>query len=129
MNTRLQQDIRRAHGRYQVLTGAKLPVAPHRERLWYDWFKAGYRIEDLERVIEYLKKQIRQQRRNVGALKLSNLLQLDRFEEDLAISRINLRPVSKKPEPSEPPPPLPAPQRDLGNQHAMEFLKMLKRDL
>ncbi len=32
----------------------------------------------------------RHQRRNIGALKLSNLLQLDRFEEDLHISRVRL---------------------------------------
>jgi hypothetical protein len=28
--------------------------------------------------------------RNVGALKLSNILQLDRFEEDLNISKVRL---------------------------------------
>jgi hypothetical protein len=28
--------------------------------------------------------------RNVGALKLSNILQLDRFEEDLSISKVRL---------------------------------------
>jgi hypothetical protein len=39
------------------------------------------------------KQRLRQnmRRRNVGALKLSNLLQLDRFEEDLNISKVRLR--------------------------------------
>jgi hypothetical protein len=39
-----------------------------------------------------LQREIRHGRRNVGALKLSNLLQPDRFEEDLNISRVTLSP-------------------------------------
>jgi hypothetical protein len=35
--------------------------------------------------LSYLQKEIRAGRRNVDALKLSNLLQFDRFEEDLNI--------------------------------------------
>jgi len=129
MNNRLSNQIQQAHQRYQLLTGAKLPMAPHRERLWYEWFKAGYRTEDLEGVIEYLKRQIRQQRRNVGALKLSNLLQLDRFEEDLAISRVNLLPAKKKPKPASVASPLAPTLRDVGNQRAIEFLRTIKRKL
>src|SRR6202162_3801947 len=45
---------------------------------------------DLKSVVAYLQKEIRAGRRNVGALKLSNLLQLDRFEEDLNISNVRL---------------------------------------
>ena len=53
----------------------------------------------------------------IGALKLLNLLALDRFEEDLAVSRINLRPAQKKSKltgalPTASPPKL----RDAGNQ-------------
>lgn len=129
MNTQLSHQIQKAHRRYQALTGAQLPMAPHRERLWYEWFKAGYGTEDLDRVIEYLKQQIRQQRRNVGALKLSNLLQLDRFEEDLAISHLNLRPIKKKTKPVTTKPPLPPALRDAGNKRAIAFLRTIKRDL
>ena len=129
MNTRLVIQIQHVHRRYQALIGTTLPLAPHRERLWYEWFKAGYRTEDLEGVIEYLKQQIRQQRRNVGALKLSNLLQLDRFEEDLTISRINLRPIKKKTKPRASAPPLLPALRQAGNQQAIEFLRTVKRDL
>ena len=129
MNTRLLIQIQKAHRHYQALTGAKLPMAPHRERLWYEWIKAGYQTNDLNQVIEYLKQQIRQQRRNVGALKLSNLLDLDRFEEDLAISRINLRPAPERTKHTAPPPVLPLKLRDAGNQRAMDFLRTLKREL
>ena len=48
---------------------------------------------DLRRVIVYLQREIREGRRNVGALKLSNLLQPDRFEEDLNIRSVRLEPL------------------------------------
>ncbi len=44
-----------------------------------------------------VQKQIRAGRRNVGALKLSNLLQLDRFEEDLNLIHIRLQPPAPRP--------------------------------
>jgi hypothetical protein len=55
-----------------------------------DFLQAGFDQSDLKRVLSYLQTEIRAARRNVGALKLSNLLQLDRFEEDLHISRVRL---------------------------------------
>ena len=45
------------------------------------FLRAGFNAADLSRVIAYLQKEIRAARRNIGELKLSNLLQLDRFEE------------------------------------------------
>ncbi len=58
-----------------------------RERLWFEFLRAGFAPHQLQRVVRYLQKEIRAGRRNVDALKLSNLLQLDRFEEDLNISQ------------------------------------------
>ena len=55
-------------------------------------------------MVRYLQKEIRAQRRNVGALKLSNLLQLDRFEEDLHLSRVRLKPPVQHPAPAPSPP-------------------------
>jgi hypothetical protein len=55
---------------------------------------------DLKRVVAYLQKEIRAERRNGGALKLSNLLQIDRFEEDLNISRVRLKPPVPHPKPA-----------------------------
>ena len=76
-----------------------------RQRLWYEFLRAGFGAADLKQVVGYLQTEIRAQRRNVGALKLSNLLQLDRFEEDLHISRVRLKPPVQRPEPAPPPPP------------------------
>jgi hypothetical protein len=83
--------IGQAHHRYCQLTGQSLRLAFDRERMWYELLRLGYSPQDLRTVITYLQREIRAQRRNVGALKLSNLLQPDRFE-DLQISRVRLRP-------------------------------------
>ena len=61
----------------------------------------------MRQVITYLQKEIRAARRNIGALKLSNLLQLDRFEEDLNISRIRLKAPAQLPVASPKPTALP----------------------
>jgi hypothetical protein len=92
------QRIQQAHALYCRLTGQRVSLRFDRERLWYELFHAGFNEDDLQRVIRYLQREIRQGRRNVGALKLSNLLQLDRFEEDLNISRVQLY----APKPSKP---------------------------
>lgn len=84
------QRIHQAHACYCRLTGQRVSLRFDRERLWYEFFHAGFDEADLQRVIRYLQREIREGRRNIGALKLSNLLQLDRFEEDLNISRVRL---------------------------------------
>ena len=72
--------IQQAHRFYCQLTGQTLGLGFDRERMWYELLRAGYTIQDLRAVIVYLQREIRPQRRNVGALKLSNLLQPDRFD-------------------------------------------------
>jgi hypothetical protein len=99
---------RELHGLYCQWTAQPLSLRFDRERLWYEFLRAGFSAADLKQVVSYLQKEIRAQRRNVGALKLSNLLQLERFEEDLHISRVRLKPLAQRPEPVAPPPPSPA---------------------
>jgi hypothetical protein len=86
------QSVRELHELYCHWTDQTLTLRFDRERLWYEFLRAGFSAADLKRVVTYLQKEIRAERRNVGALKLSNLLQLDRFEEDLNISRVRLNP-------------------------------------
>jgi hypothetical protein len=81
------QDI---HHLYCRLTGQQLSLRYDRERLWFEFLRSGFTSQELRHVVRYLQKEIRAGRRNVGALKLSNLLQLDLFEEDLNISRVRL---------------------------------------
>ena len=95
------QRVGRAHALYCRLTGQNLPLRYDRQRQWYELLRAGHSLADVEHLIRYLQREIRASRRNVGALKLSNLLQPDRFEEDLGISRLRVAP----PPPLHPPRP------------------------
>jgi hypothetical protein len=94
------QSVRELHELYCHLTAQTLSLRFDRERLWYEFLRTGFSAADLKRVVTYLQKEIRAERRNIGALKLSNLLQLDRFEEDLNISRVRLKPASPHPNPA-----------------------------
>jgi len=121
--------IHQAHQLYCQLTGQSLRLGFDRERRWFELLRTGHSREELRTVITYLQREIRAQRRNVGALKLSNLLQPDRFEEDLQISRLRLRPP---PPPQPPKPPAPAlnrAQQERGRQRALACLRQLRATL
>jgi hypothetical protein len=121
--------IAQAHQLYCQLTGQTLRLAFDRERMWYELLRLGYSLPDLRTVITYLQREIRAQRRNVGALKLSNLLQPDRFEEDLQISRVRLRVSPPAPSAPTPPPALPASEQYQGRQRALQCLRQIKAAL
>lgn len=121
--------IQQAHALYGRLTGQRVSLRFDRERLWYEIFRAGFNEDDIQRVIRYLQREIREGRRNVGALKLSNLLQPDRFEEDLNISRVQLY----APKPSLPvAPPRPAPlspeEDEAARQRALKILAQFRAE-
>ena len=124
-NDRLAQ-IAAAHQLYCQLTGQTLRLGFDREHQWHDWLRAGFTLQDLRRVIAYLQREIRHGRRNVGALKLSNLLQLDRFEEDLNIRRIRLEPLPPPPPP--PPPPLPEAERERRRLRGLEVIRRIQEN-
>jgi hypothetical protein len=114
--------IQQAHALYCRLTGQRVSLRFDRERLWFELFRAGFTEIDVQSVIRYLQREIRHGRRNVGALKLSNLLQPDRFEEDLNISRVTLCPP-KPPKPTSPPPPPPSPEeREAARLRGLQML-------
>jgi hypothetical protein len=123
------QQITHAHTLYCQLTGQRVSLGFDRERAWFELLRADYTLEDLRRVVRYLQREIREGRRNVGALKLSNLLQLDRFEEDLNISRVRLYSstlASKSPILPEPPS-LSESERQAARKRALELLQELRR--
>jgi len=121
--------IQQAHALYCRLTGQRVSLRFDRERLWYELFHAGFNEADLQRVIRYLQREIREGRRNVGALKLSNLLQIDRFEEDLNISRVQL--CAPKPSPPTLAPPeqsLTPEEKEAARQRALQLLAKLRAE-
>ena len=122
--------IGQAHQLYGQLTGQSLSLGFDRERMWYELLRLGYSLQDVRAVIIYLQREIRAQRRNVGALKLSNLLQPDRFEEDLNISRLRLSPQPPRPPTAAPLTPSCSPaEQERGRQNALAQLRDLKNKL
>jgi hypothetical protein len=126
----LPAQLEQLHQTYGRLTGQNLSLRFDRERLWFECHRAGFTLAGLTQVVCYLQREIRHTRRNVGALKLSNLLQLDRFEEDLNISRVRL--TAQPPPPQTPavlvPTCSPA-EQERGRQRALEQLHDLKEKL
>jgi hypothetical protein len=127
MDTNTLAAVRALHELYCQLTAQKLTLRFDRERLWYEFLSAGFHADELKIVVRYLQKEIRATRRNVGALKLSNLLQLDRFEEDLNISKVRL-PIAPPSESSRAAPtelpPTPAQLQDLRQQAKAAFVRL-----
>ena len=121
------EQITAAHQLYCHLTGQSLRLGFDRERQWFEWLRAGFTPADLRRVVAYLQREIREGRRNVGALKLSNLLQPDRFEEDLNIRRVRLEPPP--PPPAQPPAVLSEPERELRRRQCLEQIRQIKENL
>ena len=122
--------IQQVHALYGQLTGQRVSLRFDRERLWYELFQAGFDETHVQRVIRYLQREIREGRRNVGALKLSNLLQLDRFEEDLNISRVQLyAPKATKPAAQpESPTPISQKDKDAARKRALEMLARFRAE-
>ena len=129
MNPRIESThILQAHQLYCRLTGQKLRLDYVRERQWYELLHQGFTLEEVRRVIVYLQREIREGRRNVGALKLSNLLQPDRFEEDLHIRHVRLEAPARPPvRPC--PPPLSPEERERRRAVALEDLRQIKQSL
>jgi hypothetical protein len=121
--------VQQLHQSYGRLTGQNLSLGFDRERLWYEFLRAGFTLADLIQVVRYLQKEIRHARRNVGALKLSNLLQLDRFEEDLNISRVRLSPEPAPKAPVALAPACSPAEQERGRQRALFQLQDLKEKL
>ena len=117
------------HQTYCRLTGQNLSVRFDRERLWFEFHRAGFTLADLTQVVRYLQREIRHARRNVGALKLSNLLQPDHFEEDLNISRIRLVPQVPTKTPVVLAPTCSPAEQERGRQRALAELEHLKEKL
>lgn len=137
--------IKALHQWYCETMGTPLPLNSGTEMLWAYWLKEGYNGPQLRKVIVYLRKEIRAQKRNPGALKLRNLLDPDLFGEDLLLAGHNLSAENKVPKlpddegravAAAPPsgsvrPPSPAPDtfHTPAAQQALAELQALKRSL
>ena len=84
---------------YIQLTGLAIPLDMQRETVWFEWQRRGHGEQELRDVVAHLRRGIREQRRNPGALKFRNLIgQPDYFEEDLAEARAERRAFQARPQ-------------------------------
>lgn len=85
------QLVKDLHAAYVERTGYEIGYNLTRENAWREWCQFGdwkWTVEDLARVIGYLRAKIRKGERNEGALKFFNLIgRPDNFEEDLNLAR------------------------------------------
>ena len=84
--------VKTLHAEYCARSGFDLTLNYQREQAWNMWRfyrrENPFTVEDLKRVIAYLRKEISDEKRNAGALKFSNLIESpDRFEEDLNLAK------------------------------------------
>jgi hypothetical protein len=102
----LPQLVKDLHAAYEARTTYTVTLNMMRERIWVDWLvwsNYTWTVEDLARVIGYLRRKIAKGDRNEGALKLGNLIgQPDLFEEDLNLARedASKSPFKPRPRPS-----------------------------
>lgn len=84
------QLVKELHTCYVKHSEQKIAYNLARENAWRDWCAWGnweWTCDDLARVINYLLAEIKTGKRNLGALKFSNLVgRPDNFEEDLQLS-------------------------------------------
>lgn len=110
------------------LTGQKLRLDDARERAWSELWHQGFTLEAVRRVIVCPQREIREDRRNVGALKLSNRLPPHRFEEARNIRRVRLA-APTRPAPGPPAAGLSPAEQERGCLWALEHLRQLNRSL
>lgn len=89
--------VNQLHAEYCQRTGFEIDLNFSRERQWGEWlsWRKGkpFTVEDLARVIGYIRQGISKGDRNDGALKFSNLVgSPDRFEEDLGLALKAIKP-------------------------------------
>ncbi len=92
MTTLLQSEIDALHAEYLRLVGGDLTLSMDRIYWWGQWRLKGWGIEELRLVIGHIQNGIKAKRRNLGALKWSNLIQqIDRYEEEIIEARAEKR--------------------------------------
>ena len=91
-----------AHRAFVNLTGLEVPLNMGRIYYWEIWISAGYSVEDLRQVVANIRAGMKSKRRNIGALKFSNLIgNMERWEEELSEARAarNIAVKASRPKP------------------------------
>lgn len=85
-------ELKIIHDHYCQLSGLPVPYTHYHEYSWGVWLHYGFTKDDLEPVIRYIKKRIRDGRRERESLMFRNLIaHPETFADDLAMARATLR--------------------------------------
>ena len=92
MSDEPRQRIVELHRAYVNLTGLDVALNMDRERTWFDWLNyrrdEPFTAADLKLVIDFLRRGIREEKRNAGCLRFRNLVGMpDDFDEERAAAR------------------------------------------
>lgn len=80
------------HKLYVAMTGLDIPYTMQRHYSWESWLVAGHTQPDLELVVHYIKRRIKEGRREKESLLFRNMIQnKENFAEDLAIAKAESR--------------------------------------
>ena len=92
MNPPTTDQTKAFHTRWQQLTGIELAYDFSRHFAWEQWIGKGLTIADLETIVAYIKKRIRQGRREKESLMFRNMVNnVDNALEDLSIAKAETR--------------------------------------
>lgn len=88
----MRDRIEQFHRGYCESTGMELSLRPEREMIWAAFIAEGFTEADVRLVGEWLRRKVQKGERNVGCLKLVNMIsRFDDFEQELALCRAELR--------------------------------------
>ena len=80
------------HDEYNRLTGLDIPYSMSKHYGWEQWIVHGYTQSDLAPVVNYIRRRIKERRREKESLLFRNLIQnYDNFGEDLAMAKAENR--------------------------------------
>jgi hypothetical protein len=89
MNTEYDTRARLIHTWWNKATGQNARLTMETLRGWMDLLIAGHNGHEVRRVLVYLLKEIRNNRRQRGSLALPNFLRLENFEKDLSLANMD----------------------------------------
>lgn len=139
MNTDYDKRARMIHEWWNKSTGQNARLTMQTLRGWMDLLIAGHNGQEVRRVLVYLLKEIRNNRRQRGSLALQNFLLLENFEKDLSLANMENNdilnpdrriPASPEASPSPSSPPStpstpPAPKQPFAT--SQDFRKLLEK--
>lgn len=93
-----QKLISHLHSVYGDLTGIKMPLRFEFIFMWERWVFEGFTEDDLRVCVAYIKRRIKEGKRQRESLMMRNLIaNVSNFEEDNGMARAELRVFSNRP--------------------------------